>query len=68
PLKEEEQQLLLEYFAEEQALYAQDVEAATELLNVGEYPHAPLTDTAATAAIMQVVVALYNLEETLMKT
>lgn len=41
---------------------------AEELLAVGEYPDPPGLDTISLASLMQVIVSIYNLEETISKT
>jgi len=42
--------------------------AATDLLDVGEYPRPKELDTIELASLMQVIAAIYNLEETISKT
>ena len=41
---------------------------ATDLLDVGEYPHATGLNPVTWASLMQVITAIYNLEETISKT
>jgi hypothetical protein len=42
--------------------------AAMDLLDVGEYPRPKELDTIELASLMQVIAAIYNLEETISKT
>ncbi|WP_114747936.1 PSD1 and planctomycete cytochrome C domain-containing protein [Pleomorphovibrio marinus] len=66
--REEEKKTVLAYFMEEFERYKQAPQEARELLSVGEFRTADLPEPEKTAALMQVVVALYNLEETFTKT
>lgn len=45
-----------------------DESTASELLDVGEYPIVQGVDTVKLASLMQVIAAIYNLEETISKT
>lgn len=63
-----EKEALLAFFQEELERYSDDRAAATELLTAGEYPSQVHETPERPAALMQVIVALYNLEETLTKT
>ena len=45
-----------------------DESTASELLEVGEYPLVQGVDTVKLASLMQVIAAIYNLEETISKT
>lgn len=45
-----------------------DESTASELLDVGEYPLVQGVDTVKLASLMQVIAAIYNLEETISKT
>lgn len=62
--KDEELDLLQDFFEQELARYGQAPEAAEAFLEVGEYPHREL-DAVGHAALMSVVHGLYNLEETI---
>ncbi|EON75166.1 hypothetical protein ADIS_4337 [Lunatimonas lonarensis] len=61
--KEKEKALLVDYY--QSRLVATSLDQAKELLDVGEYPMDEDIDPLATAALMQVITALYNLEETI---
>ncbi|WP_394353110.1 DUF1553 domain-containing protein [Mucilaginibacter humi] len=58
--------LLTGYYQDE--LKTTDSKAAIKLLNVGEYPIPDKIDKVKLAALMKVMAALYNLEETIVKT
>ena len=67
-IKPEEKQLLSEYYLEEQAYFQTNPANAHELLDVGEYKRATQLDETETAALMQVIHTIYNMEEAIMKT
>lgn len=64
--KPRELELLAAYYKE--SLAALNPRKAAELLSVGEYPAYSGTKPVPTAALMQVIAMLYNLEETLVKS
>ena len=66
--KEEELALLLEYHAEELKRFKQQPEIILETVEAGEFPLDQYSDRPETAALMQVVVAIYNVEEAITKT
>jgi hypothetical protein len=65
--KEEEDQLLMDFYAEELLRFEKNPEIASSSLDIGESP-ASKKEAVQTAALMQVIVALYNLEEAITKT
>ncbi|MBI0397137.1 PSD1 and planctomycete cytochrome C domain-containing protein [Cyclobacterium marinum] len=65
--KNEENQLLLGFYAEEVLRFENSPEIASGSLDIGESP-ASKKEAVRTAALMQVIVALYNLEEAITKT
>ena len=67
-LKPKEKEFLTEYYLSELAYFRENADQAASQLTVGEFPLDPLDVTPENAAFMQVVVSLYNLEETLTKT
>lgn len=67
-IKKNERQVLIEYFEEEWAFFQSNPEEAQQLLDVGEYPQAKEVDLRKTAALMQVIHTIYNMEEAIMKT
>ncbi len=67
-MKSKEKSLLLEYYQSELAYYQSHPEEAQNTLDVGEYPMNAAAVTPQNAALMQVIVSLYNLEETITKS
>ena len=67
-LKSAEKSLLLDYYTAELTHYKSHPKEVTLTLDVGEYPMQPKAITAQNAALMQVIVSLYNLEETITKS
>lgn len=64
--KEEEVKVLANYFNKEMKVMTD--KKAARLLSVGEYPQNDKLDKIQQAALMQVLVTIYNLEETITKT
>lgn len=62
----EEVTVLSDYYKKQ--LKTLDDKKAARLLSVGEYPRNEKLDPVAQAALMQVIVTIYNLEETITKT
>ncbi|MBD3626484.1 PSD1 and planctomycete cytochrome C domain-containing protein, partial [Cyclobacterium sp.] len=65
---EEELDLLVEYYREELKRFRKAPEKILETVQKGEFPLGPEADKPETAALMQVVVAIYNVEEAITKT
>jgi hypothetical protein len=59
---------MMDYFQSEKLKFTAAPSLAEARLKVGEYPRSEGLDAAATAALMQVIHTLYNLEETITKT
>ena len=64
---EKEIALLMEYYKEQQQLFAQKKLDADKTLKVGEYPQNDKLDKAQLAALMKVINTIYNLEEAITK-
>lgn len=64
----EEMKILTTYLEQEQNKFRSMPEKALRLIEVGEYPHNEVKDTATLAAVMQVVHAIFNLDEAITKT
>jgi hypothetical protein len=60
---EKELNILEAYFRDERNYFAAEPEKAVERLKVGEYKQLTTSDLAGTAAFMQVVATLYNMDE-----
>ena len=67
-MKSKEKSLLLKYFESELAEFEKNPNSIESALDIGEYPMNPKVFTASNAALMQVIVSLYNLEETITKS
>ena len=67
-LKTEEKQLLQNYYDTELKHFQTNPKDAAAILDVGEYPMPPRAITPQNAALMQVIISLYNLEETITKS
>jgi hypothetical protein len=65
---DKEVKLLTEYYNGEASMFSKDKKHAFKVLNVGEYPHEPKADEIQAAALMRVISALYNMEETITKS
>jgi len=65
---EKEQQLLMDYYKEQLALFEQKKLNAATILKAGEYPMAKDAEPNKLAALMKVINTIYNLEEAIMKT
>jgi hypothetical protein len=63
-----EQQRLTQYYNDQQTGFKANPTAARKTLAVGEYPPSKNSDPVTCAALMRVISALYNLEETITKT
>ncbi|OIN55456.1 hypothetical protein BLX24_30450 [Arsenicibacter rosenii] len=64
--KDRELKILRQYYAGEKETFVAIPKKAVNLLAVGETPQAKLADKPAAAALMQTIMMLYNLEETIM--
>ena len=67
-LKTEEKELLQNYYNTELKHFQTNPKDAAAILDVGEYPILPRAITPQNAALMQVIISLYNLEETITKS
>lgn len=62
-----EMDILTKFYEGEKEFYKGDPEKAKQRLEAGEYKHEKTNDVAATAALMQVVSTLYNMDEAITK-
>nr|WP_243739648.1 PSD1 and planctomycete cytochrome C domain-containing protein [Algoriphagus boseongensis] len=67
-MKSSERSLILDYYESELEEFQANPEKSKQILDVGEYPMNPEAITPENAALMQVIVSLYNLEETITKS
>ena len=66
--KKSELQTLNKYLQESQELAKKEPEKIKKLISSGEYPHAKGTREYEVFALMNVIMTLYNLDETIVKT
>ena len=59
--------ILSGYFEEEYARFSKDKQSTDDLIRIGEYPIEEVKIKPNTAAMMQVILAMYNLEEAITK-
>jgi Protein of unknown function (DUF1553)/Protein of unknown function (DUF1549)/Planctomycete cytochrome C len=64
----DEIKILTVYYDDEKKKFDQSPAKAKMLVNVGEYRHADIKDSTSLAALMNVVHAMYNMEEAITKT
>jgi hypothetical protein len=67
PISSKERSLLGNYYEDQLKRFKSDKSQIEPTLAVGEYPLDPQSIRAETAALMQVIVSIYNLEETITK-
>ena len=67
-MDKEEEEVLMQYYMEQKAYHKAHLTEARQLLDVGEYPMEQGLEVEEWAALMQVIQAMYNLEETIMKS
>lgn len=60
--------ILKTYFDNEQTQLRAKPQAAAALIRAGEYKHRPVNDTTALAALIEVVMTVYNLEEAIVRS
>jgi hypothetical protein len=63
-----EMKILEDYYADQLQTFTQQKKNAEKLLSAGEYPMNDKVDKVSAAAMMQVITAIYNLEETITKS
>ena len=64
----EELKILVTYFNDEKMRFSRSLEKARQLISAGEYPRLEIADVASLASLMQVVLTIYNMEESITKT
>ncbi|GAB2500394.1 PSD1 and planctomycete cytochrome C domain-containing protein [Algoriphagus taiwanensis] len=67
-MKSKERSLLKDFYEEELAYFSSNPEEVEKTLNIGEYPMNEGAMTPQNAALMQVIMSLYNLEETITRS
>jgi hypothetical protein len=66
--EKEESGILMDYYREELERFERRPEEIAKAVNIGEHPLGDESKKAETAALMQVIVAIYNVEEAITKT
>ena len=66
--KEKEKQLLKSYFENEKKLTASKSSETESFIKTGEFKSKNISDHSSMAALMKVIMTIYNMEETIMKT
>ncbi|MFC4875105.1 DUF1553 domain-containing protein, partial [Negadavirga shengliensis] len=66
--KKEEAEILMDYYGEELQRFEQRPEEISKAVSIGDHPLGDNSGKAGTAALMQVIVAIYNVEEAITKT
>lgn len=66
--REQELEVLLEIYQEQQEHYQQNPADAKVFLDSGEYPHLENIDPVRSAALMEAIQTIYNMEESITKT
>ncbi len=67
-IRTEEKEILLSYYENEKIKCKQIPGKAESLLKAGEYKHKAVPDKAITAALMQTILTIYNMEEAITKS
>ena len=65
--KTSEAEILNTYFEDEKKKFQQSPVKAADFLKAGEYGHEKISDKTSAAALMRVVHAIYNMEESITK-
>ena len=65
---EKEKQILFDYYKKEKEQFSKQQAKAGNFLKAGEFKHETIADKVSTAALMQVVHTIYNMEEAITKT
>ena len=67
-MSSEEKSILLSYYKDQLGRFNDNPDQVLPTLSVGEFPLEEKNINAETAALMQVIVSMYNLEETITKS
>jgi hypothetical protein len=65
---DKEKQILMDYYKSEKEKFQQQQSKANAFLNTGEYKHEPVKNKTETAALMQIIHTIYNMEEVITKS
>jgi hypothetical protein len=65
--KEDELKIITDYYNNEYKYYTKKHKNATKILSIGEFKHLNIKDKSATAALMQTIQMIYNMEEAIVR-
>lgn len=60
--------LLKDYFESEKKIFESNPEEANKLIAIGEYKHQDIADRASLAAMIEVIMTIYNMEEAIVRS
>ena len=60
--------ILEKYFEAEKAIFEKTPGEAEKLISIGEYKHESVSDKAGLAAMIEVIMTIYNMEEAIVKS
>ncbi|HZY80413.1 MAG TPA: PSD1 and planctomycete cytochrome C domain-containing protein [Cyclobacteriaceae bacterium] len=60
--------ILSKYFEEEKKTFTSNVADADKLISIGEFKHQKIEDKAGLAAMIEVIMTIYNMEEAIVKS
>lgn len=63
-----ETDILVKYYEDEYSILKSKPDEAAKLIRIGEYEHETVEDVTALAALIEVVMSIYNLEETIVRS
>lgn len=67
-IKSTELNSLTDYFEREKLLFEKETKAANALIAAGEFPHQNAKDKSSLAALIEVIMTIYNLDEAITKS
>ncbi len=65
---DKELNILNDYFESEKSIFEKAPDEANKLINIGEYKHTPIDDKASLAAMIEVIMTIYNMEEAIVRS
>jgi hypothetical protein len=66
--KSQEFSILKDYFEKEQPLFLSNQKTAEQLIKAGEFKHEAVSDKTTLAALMEVIMTIYNMDEAITKS
>jgi hypothetical protein len=65
--KENELEILIQYFTSEKEFFSKHAKKSDKLLSIGEYKRRELKEKNSTAALMQTIQMIFNMEEAIVR-